>query len=100
MGGVYAEGFAERAWAQALAVTNESGPGAVDGHFAASLKAFQAGEILPEVARSRVAWAEVLNRRGDRDAAEEQLRAAEALLEEIGLDTELGEVRTLLSGAT
>jgi tetratricopeptide (TPR) repeat protein len=100
MGGVYAEGFAERAWAQALAVTNESGPGAVDGHFAASLKAFQAGEILPEVARSRVAWAEALNRRGDRDAAEEQLRAAEALLEEIGLDTELGEVRTLLSGAT
>jgi hypothetical protein len=42
----------------------------------------------------------VLNRRGDRDAAEEQLRAAEALLEEIGLGTELGEVRTLLSGAT
>ncbi len=74
---IFAEGWAQRVWGQALA-KDEGGrmKGEADSHFAESLRLFEAGDVMPDAARTHVAWGEMLMRRGQKPRALEHFRQA------------------------
>lgn len=95
MGGVFAEGFARRTWARAVAARGRPAE-EVDTHLQGSLDAFESGGVRPEIARTHVAWAELLRARGEARAAVEHLDAAARIFDDIGLQAELEQVEDAL----
>ena len=55
--GKFAEGLAQRVWGVALVALNPPRWDAARAHMAASLHAFEAGDILLEMARTHQEWA-------------------------------------------
>ncbi len=54
--GKYAEGLAQRVWGQALAALTPAHWDEVEEHMTSSLQAFEACEMLPEIARTHRTW--------------------------------------------
>ena len=94
--GKFAEGLAERTWAQALAISSPPQWDAAEVHFASSLKALEPGEAWLEAARTHVAWGRMLGQRGRMDAARGHFENAAVQFEKSGLTEELEETRALL----
>jgi tetratricopeptide (TPR) repeat protein len=93
--GIYAEGLAQRVWALALAALSPSRWDDAQIHLAASLQAFQAGETLPEVARTHRCWGLLCRDHQERIAARTHLEQAVATFETCGLDDECEQTRKL-----
>ena len=100
VGGILAQGIAQRAWGQALAQLISHDPleprrwDEVDLHFAASLDAFEAGNLRLEAARTHFAWGKLLCERGELSLAREHLAKAAAQFEASGLERELEGARS------
>jgi tetratricopeptide (TPR) repeat protein len=71
---------------------------AVLADFSAGTAAFEAMGARPFLARALRTWGTTLRGLGRRDEAEEKLRRALALFEEMGIDREAAEVRVELAG--
>src|SRR5262249_146045 len=97
VGGVFAEGFAQRVWGQALAAQPAANWAEVDTHIGESLRAFEIGECVVEVARTRRVWVDLLSKRGDITAATEQAEKAVIAFESSSLTDELANARTALA---
>ena len=94
LGGIYAQGLAQRVWGIALA--RQDAWGQAEAHFAASLLALETGEAQIEFARTLVARGNVFRARGDQNAAREQYARAAAQFQAAGLDEEFARTRRLL----
>ena len=94
LGGIYAQGLAQRVWGIALA--RQDAWGQAEAHFAASLLALETGEAQIEFARTLVARGNVFRARGDQSAAREQYARAAAQFQAAGLDEEFARTRRLL----
>jgi tetratricopeptide (TPR) repeat protein len=101
MEGVFALGFAQRIWAEALMAL---APGGVEGpnssylaeseaHLTASLHAFESGDCLVEAARTHAAWGKLCQARGDHASAREHFGQAAEVFQASGLDAELQRMR-------
>jgi tetratricopeptide (TPR) repeat protein len=93
--GVFAQAFAHRVWAQALATLDPPRWDEAETHLTTSLELFVSGEARLEAARTHVAWGQVLQARGDFDAAREHYQKAAAQFEATGLARELEKTREL-----
>ena len=92
---VFAEGIAQRVWAQALMARNATWD-EIESHLIASLDAFEKGDVHLEVARTHLAWGKAVQAHGDANVAREHLEKAAAQFQTSGLATELAQVRHLL----
>lgn len=97
VGGLFAEGVAERVWGQALAAVQPALWDDAVAHLAASLRCFEEGGARLEAARTHVAWGRLLRDRGDPSAARDHLEQAAAQFEASGLTDELERTRALLT---
>jgi tetratricopeptide (TPR) repeat protein len=88
---IFAEGWAQRVWGEALA-KDEAEP-----HFAESLSLFELGDARLEAARTHVAWGKLLQARGNADQAREHFQKAAVQFEASSLTHELDQVHTLLA---
>jgi tetratricopeptide (TPR) repeat protein len=95
--GIFAEGLAQRVWAEALVASDHPQREEADPHFAESLQAFEPGEARLEAARTHVVWGKLLARRGDVSAGREHLAKAAAQFEASGLTRELDETRAMIA---
>jgi tetratricopeptide (TPR) repeat protein len=86
--GKYAQGLAQRIWGQALAALTPARWEEVEAHMAASLQAFEAGEVLPEIARTHRAWGLLCRDNQDLTTARSHLDKARSLFEACGLTNE------------
>jgi len=96
-GDVFGMGLIERAFAQVAEHTAPPQWDDADAHFAESLKLFQENDARLEAARTRVAWGESLQRRGDINAARDHFQNAAAQFGDSGLERELEAVRHRLA---
>lgn len=94
--GIFAQGFAERTWGQALARTDASQFETAERHLAFSLELFQRGEANLEAARTHMAWGNILRDRGRDTSAREHFEKAVRQFETSGLTKELDETRVLM----
>ncbi len=95
-GGIFAQGWSHRVWAQALVEWQPAHWDQAEVHFAASLRLFEEGGAALEAARTRVAWGQVLHSLGNADAAREHFEKAAAQFEASGLTGELQETKHLI----
>ncbi len=65
VGGIFAEGIAQRIAGVALSCMRPKETEPLDDHMRASLHMLEAGEAVYEIARTRQAWARILYRRGE-----------------------------------
>ena len=96
MGGLFAEGFAQRVWGQSLAALDSPDWNDVEEHLAASLRCFEEGDARLEAARTHVAWGLLCRDRRDAAAARGHLEQAAAQFEASGLVDELERTRCAL----
>ncbi len=94
LGGIFAEGLAERILGQALAAQGKWDE--AESHLRDGLELFVAGEILLEEAHTHTIWAELLVTRGEVPRARTHLEQALAIFERSGLEDEGTRVRRLL----
>lgn len=97
VGSQFSEGLAERVWGRALANVPAPNWTEAEAHLAASLQAFETGHALLEAARTHVAWGQVLQRRGDPQAAREHFEKAAAQFQTSGLLGELERTEQLIA---
>jgi DNA-binding SARP family transcriptional activator len=95
--GKYAEGLAQRVQGLALAAFSPPRWEAARTHMAASLQAFEAGEILLEVARTHWEWALLYRDHHDLPEALFHLEQAAATFEACGLLEERKRVRNVIA---
>lgn len=95
VGGLFAEGLAQRTWGQALAASEPSARGDVDVHLAESLRCFEEGGVALEAARTRLVWARLCRERGDIVGARAHADRAIALFEGFRLAEELDHARSV-----
>ena len=93
VGGIFAEGLAQRVWGQALAALDLACHGEAEEHLAASLRCFEEGEHRLEAARTRLAWGLLCRARGHTISALDHLERAAAQFEASGLSEELERTR-------
>ena len=93
----FAQGLAQRVWAEALARLDLPLYDQAEIHFAEALRLFEQGDARLEAARTRVAWGKVLYARGDTAAAREHFERAAAQFRASGLQRELDEAERLLA---
>ncbi len=96
---IFAKGWAQRVWGQALAAQDPPRWDEADAHLEASVRLFEAGDAMPDAARTRVAWGEMLMRRGQKPRALEHFEQAAVQYENSGLTAQLEQVRMLLERA-
>jgi tetratricopeptide (TPR) repeat protein len=96
-GGIFAEGWAHRVWAQALTKSQPACWDQAEAHLAASLRLFEEGEARLEAAHTRVAWGKILRERGERSAAREHFEKAAAQFLASGLTQEMDDTQRLLA---
>jgi hypothetical protein len=94
---LFAQGFAERIRAEALARIEPGREDEIETYFENSLAKFQEGGARLEAARTRVAWGRMLAQRGNAQAAQEQLEKAALQFRGSGLVDELGEVQRIIA---
>ena len=87
--GFYAQGLAQRTWAEALLRLHPPRTGQAEEHLVASLAAFESCEAPVETARTKIALAKILLERGAVDAAREYFEQAVAQFRAAGLTREL-----------
>ncbi len=97
IGGILAQGIAQRAWGQARAQLSLRGDQAdADAHLSSSLRAFELGNLRLEAARTHVAWGKILRQRGEWELARAHFEQAAAQFEASGLERELDETLGLI----
>jgi tetratricopeptide (TPR) repeat protein len=94
--GKYAEGLAQRVQGLALAACNPSRWQEAQAHMAASLQAFEAGELLMEAVRIHQDWALLCRDHHDLPQALFHLEQAAATFEACGLLEERERIRNLI----
>lgn len=77
-GGIFAEGWARRIWAQALATLDPKMWEESEAQFTESVRLHVAGEAHVEAAHTHLVWGRLLRKRGNKAAAEEHLAKADA----------------------
>ena len=97
VGGIFAEGLAQRSWGQALAAAHAPAWDEAEEHLAISLRCFEEGEARLEAARTRVVWGQHLRDRSDLAAAREHLEKAAAQFEASELTEELERTRRIMA---
>jgi hypothetical protein len=90
------QGFSQRIWAQAIALSDPARWNEVEQHLAASLAAFEPGEARLEAARTHVVWGKLLAQRGHTQAAREHLAQAAIQYEKSELTERAAEVNALI----
>ena len=96
--GIFAEGWAQRVWAQAGAkAEGASQAEQVDEHFARSLELFERGGAVLEAARTRVAWGSALQARGKAEPAREHFERAAAQFRASAMTGELERTHALIN---
>lgn len=98
-GCVFAEGIAERIRGQALAGLATPRLDGAEVHLAKSLAKLEESGALIEAARTRVAWSQVLARRGDAPGARDHLEQAAAQFQKSGLTGELEQTKRLFDSS-
>ena len=96
VGGIFAEGLAQRSWGQALAAAHPPAWDRAEEHLAISLRRFEEGEARLEAARTQVAWGLLCRDRGDSAGALNHLERAVTQFEASELAVELERTRSLL----
>jgi tetratricopeptide (TPR) repeat protein len=94
---LYAQGFAHRIWAEALAAGEAPDYDQAEMHLYESLRSFEKGDARIEAARTRVALGELRTRRGDVDGARNYFDQAVVQFETSGLAEETKRTRELMS---
>jgi tetratricopeptide (TPR) repeat protein len=97
IGGVYAEGLAERVWGQALARLDSVQREEAEAHLNASLIAFEQEDAQLEAARTRVALGEVFQQRRNFRAARDCWSQSAARFADAGLKQDAKNVHVLLT---
>jgi hypothetical protein len=97
---LWMQGFSQRIWAQAIALSDPMRWNEVEEHFAASLAAFEPGEARLEAARTHVVWGRLLAQQGHIQAAREHLAQAGIQYEESELTERAAEVNAWLEELT
>jgi tetratricopeptide (TPR) repeat protein len=95
---VFAEGIAERVWAQGLQQQNAAW-NEIEAHLAQSLAAFEKGAVKIEMARTHKLWGQLLQSRGDTNAGRQHLEQAAQQFQPAGLAMELAQVQDLMREA-
>ncbi|HEX9077268.1 MAG TPA: hypothetical protein VF932_15885 [Anaerolineae bacterium] len=95
--GHFAEAQAQRTWGQALAESTPPQWAEADAHLERSVELFEAGEARLEAARTHVAWGQVLQARGNNDAARQHFEQAAAQFQTSGLTRELERTNQLIA---
>jgi tetratricopeptide (TPR) repeat protein len=95
--GKYAEGLAHRVWGQALAALTPPRWDEVEGHMTTSLQAFEACEMLPEIARTHRTWGLLCRDRHDLTSAHAHLEKATTTFEVCGLTNERERTRRMIT---
>ena len=98
IGGIFAEGLAERVWGRALAQLGPDRREEVDQHLGTSLKLFETGECKVEMAHTHLAWGLICRDRGDSAAATDHLDKAADEFEAAGLAPHAAEARASRPG--
>ena len=83
--GMFAQGLAQRTWAQSLVGLDPGNTVEADAHMAESLRVLEGGNALLEAAHTHMAWALSLHARGAPQAAREHMTRAIAQFETSGL---------------
>jgi hypothetical protein len=96
-GGILAEGWARRIWAQALAELTPPRWEGAEEELAKSVRLLEAGGAVIEAARTHVAWGQVLKARGKAEVAREHFEKAAAQFESSGLTSELERTNGLIA---
>jgi len=96
--GKYAEGMAQRVWGQALAALTPAHWDEVEEHLTSSLQAFEACEMLPEIARTHRTWGLLCCDRHDPTSAHAHLEKAATIFEACGLTNEQERTRRMVAG--
>jgi len=96
--GKYAEGLAQRVWGQALAALTPPRWDEVEGHMTTSLQAFEACEMLPEIARTHRTCGLLCCDRHDLTSAHAHLEKAATIFEACGLTNEQERTRRMITG--
>jgi len=96
--GKYAEGLAQRVWGQALAALTPPRWDEVEEHLTTSLQAFEACEMLPEIARTHRTWGLLCRDRHDLASARAHLEKAVTIFEACGLTNEQERTRRMVAG--
>lgn len=97
MKAVFAEAFAERVLAKAMAATRPAQYEAAERHLISSVNAFELGGCHVEAARTRYVWGLIAAARGRLGTARRQLQSSAAQFEAAGLKRELNETREILN---
>jgi ATP/maltotriose-dependent transcriptional regulator MalT len=80
VGSLFADGWAQRIWAQALAGQPSPRWELAEEHLAASLQAFERGDSRIEAARTHAVWARICRARGDIERGREHEARANAVV--------------------
>jgi tetratricopeptide (TPR) repeat protein len=96
VGSCFSEGLAERVWGRALAESLSPDWAGAEAHLAASLAAFEAGHAWLEAARTHLAWGQVLQARGQAEAAREHYEKAAAQFQASELTSALERTQHLI----
>jgi tetratricopeptide (TPR) repeat protein len=97
VGGIFAEGVAERVWGQALARAETPEWDKIEEHLATSVRVFESGENILPAAYTELAWGIVSRNRGETTAARGHLEKAAEQFERSRLDAQLAHARGLLA---
>jgi tetratricopeptide (TPR) repeat protein len=95
--GLWAEGYAQRVWGQALAAVDPPQWDEAEAHMRESLRLLDECGASLEAAQTHVAWAMLRRARGDAAAALEHLGQAARQFEASGVTSELAHARQLMS---
>jgi DNA-binding SARP family transcriptional activator len=95
--GKYAEGLAQRVWGQALAALTSPRWEEAEEHLTTSLQAFEACEMLPEIARTHRTWGLLCRDRHDLASARAHLEKAATIFEACGLTDEQERTRRMVT---
>ena len=95
---IFAQGLAQRTWAQALASLTSAGDDDLAAHLAESLRLFESGDARLEAARTRAVWGKLCLERGDVSGARGHLEQAAREFKSAGLEQEADESLQLMNG--
>jgi len=98
--GLWAEGFAQRVWGQALAALAPPQWDEAEAHMRESLRLLDECGASLEAAQTHVAWGTLCRARGDADAAREHLETAAAQFQVSGLPQEWSHAQQQLQEMT
>lgn len=94
--GKFAEAVVQRAWGEALSALNSPRWEEAEAHYSSSLELFNSGEAVLEVARTHVAWGQLLQACGNANQALEHFQKAAAQFESSGLIGELERTKLII----